>query len=173
MGADLLPAKAKGLTDDEEQIAELMIYGLPHEETILGKLIPANWPLTLEQAAKLVGYRLKRARAYLDPNPQFRGYAGELLQQRRKAELARNLVTAIAIRDDPGENLAADRTVRLKAIGVIEGNEGKAGVVVNVNQTSNVATITPGYVIRLPAKSSVTDLPVIEQERELLTIDQG
>ena len=62
-----------------------MVYGLPHEETILGKLIPANWPLTLEQAAKFVGYRLKRARAYLDPNPQFRGYAGELLQQRRKA----------------------------------------------------------------------------------------
>jgi hypothetical protein len=42
---------------------------------------------------------------------------------------------------------------------------------VNVNQTSNVASITPGYVIRLPAKSSVTDLPAIEQEREPLTIE--
>jgi hypothetical protein len=51
--------------------------------------------------------------------------------------------------------------VRLKAIGVIEGNEGKAGVVVNVNQTSNVATITPGYVIRLPAKAN-QGAPVIE-----------
>jgi hypothetical protein len=171
MGADLLPAKAKGLTDDEEEIAHLMVYGLPHEETILGKLIPANWPLTLEQAAKFVGYRLKRASAYLDPNPQFRGYAGELLQQRRKAEQSRNLVTAITIRDDPGENLAADRTVRLKAIQVIEGSEGKGGVVVNVNQTSNVASITPGYVIRLPARSSVTDLPAVEQEREPLTIE--
>ena len=80
-------------------------------------------------------------------------------------------MTAITIRDDPGENLAADRTVRLKAIQVIEGNEGKAGVVVNVNQTSNVASITPGYVIRLPARSSVTDLPVVEQEREPLTIE--
>jgi len=27
---------------------------------------------------------------------------------------------------------------------VIEGSEGKGGGVVNVNQTSNVATITPG-----------------------------
>jgi hypothetical protein len=62
--------------------------------------------------------------------------------------------------------------VRLKAIQVIEGNEGKGGVVVNVNQQTNVAAITPGYVIRLPAKS-VTDLPAIEQEREPLTIDQG
>ena len=39
----------------------------------------------------------------------------ELLDGKRKAELARNLATAIAIRDDEGENLAADRTVRLKA----------------------------------------------------------
>jgi hypothetical protein len=169
----LVPAKPKVLTDDEEEMARLMVYGLPHDETVLGKDIKAGWPLTLEQAAKFVGYRLKRARAYLDPNPQFRGYAGELLQQRRKAELARNLVTAITIRDDPGENLAADRTVRLKAIGVIEGNVGKGGVVVNVNQTSNVATITPGYVIRLPAKSSVTDIPAIEQGREPLTIEGG
>jgi hypothetical protein len=50
--------------------------------------------------------------------------------------------------------------VRLKAIGVIEGNEGKAGVVVNVNQTSNVASITPGYAIRLPASKA----RAIEQE---------
>jgi hypothetical protein len=65
----------------------------------------------------------------------------ELLDGKRKAELARNLATAIAIRDDEGENLAADRTVRLKAIQVIDG---KGGGGVNVNQTSNVATITPG-----------------------------
>jgi hypothetical protein len=148
---DLIPAKPKGLTEDEEEMARLMVYGLPHEETILGKVSQPNWPLTLEQAAKFVGYRLKRARAYLDPNPIFRGYAGELLQQRRKAELARNLVTAIDIRDDPGENLAADRTVRLKAIGVIEGTSDKANVVVNVSQQTSVATIQPGYVIRLPA----------------------
>jgi hypothetical protein len=175
MSADLVPSKAK-LTEDEEQIARLMVYGLPHEEVILGKTIAPNWPLTLEQAAKFVGYRLKRARSHLDPNPTFRGYAGELLQARRKAELARNLVTAIEIRDDPGENLAADRTVRLKAIQVIEGNEGKGGVVVNVNQTSNGATIQPGYVIRLPALKDAPAIEqwssvAIEQECEPLTIE--
>jgi hypothetical protein len=168
MAADLVPAKAR-LTEDEEEIARLMVYGLPHEETILGKVIAPNWPLTLEQAAKFVGYRLKRARTYLDPSPVFRGYAGELLQARRKAEVARNLVTAIAIRDDPGENLAADRTVRLKAIGIIEGNEGKGGVVVNVNQTSNVATITPGYIIRLPTGAPMPER--IEPAPEPLTIE--
>jgi hypothetical protein len=169
----LVPAKPKGLTEDEEEMARLMVYGLPHEETILGKVVKPDWPLTLEQAAKFVGYRLKRARTHLDNLPAFSTHRRELLDGKRKAELARNLATAIAIRDDEGENLAADRTVRLKAIQVIEGSEGKGGVVVNVNQTSNVATITPGYVIRLPARSSVTDLPAIEQEREPLTIDQG
>jgi hypothetical protein len=86
-------------------------------------------------------YRLKRARTHLDNLREFSTLRRELLDGKRKAELARNLATAIAIRDDEGENLAADRTVRLKAIQVIEG---KGGGVVNVNQTSNVATITPG-----------------------------
>jgi hypothetical protein len=147
MGSDLLPAKAKDLTDDEEEIAHLMVYGLPHEETILGKVVKPDWPLTLEQAAKFVGYRLKRARTHLDHLPEFATHRRQLLDGKRKAELARNLETLIRIRDDEGENLAADRTVRIKAVQAIEGTEGKAGVVVNVNQTSNVATITPGYVI--------------------------
>jgi hypothetical protein len=60
--------------------------------------------------------------------------------------------------------------VRLKAIQVIEGNEGKGGVVVNVNQQTNVAAITPGYLIRLPASRAE---PAIEQgqEHEPLTIE--
>jgi hypothetical protein len=168
MSADLVPSKAK-LTEDEEEIARLMVYGLPHEETILGKVVKADWPLTLEQAAKFVGYRLKRARTHLDNLPAFSTHRRELLDGKRKAELARNLATAIEIRDDPGENLAADRTVRLKAIGVIEGNEGKGGVVVNVNQTSNVATIQPGYVIRLPARPG--DQAAIERGTLPLTIE--
>jgi hypothetical protein len=170
MATDLAPSKAKGLTEDEEQIAFLMTYGLPHEETILGKTVKPDWPLTLEQAAKFVGYRLKRARTYLDNLPAFATHRRELLDGKRKAELARNLATAIAIRDDPGENSAADKTVRLKAIGVIEGNEGKGGVVVNVNQQTNVAAISPGYVIRLGKFSRE---PAIEQdqEREPLTIE--
>ena len=169
MASDLVPSKAKDLTDEEREIAQLMVFGLPSEETILGNVVAPNWPLSLEQAARFCGYRLKRARQHLDPSPAFRGYCGELLQARREAEKSRNLVTAIAIRDDPGENLAADRTVRLKAISVIEGNEGKGGVVVNVNQTSNVATITPGYVIRLPAGTPMPER--IEPASEPLTIE--
>jgi hypothetical protein len=122
-------AKAKELTEDEQEIARLMVYGLPNEEVILGKVIKADWPLTLEQAAKFVGYRLKRARNELDERVEFATLRRELLDGKRKAELARNLATLIEIRDDPGEGLAADRTVRIKAVAAIEGSDGK-GVVV-------------------------------------------
>ena len=79
---------------------------------------------------------------------------------RRKAEEARNLVTAILIRDDEGDGSAADRTVRLKAIGVIEGASDKASVAVNVKQQMN--NLVAGYVIRLPA-SRTERAPTIER----------
>jgi hypothetical protein len=70
-------------------------------------------------------------------------------------------------RAEEGDGSAADRTVRLKAIGVIEGASDKApSVTVNVSQTSN--NLVAGYVIRLPASRAD---PAIEQEREPLTIE--
>jgi hypothetical protein len=181
MADDLVPAKPKGLTDDEAEIGRLTVFGLPNEEVIDGKLVKADWPLTLEQAARFVGYRCKKARNYLDPLPEFSAYRRELLEGRRKSEAPRNLATLIEIRDDPGEGFAADRTVRIKAVAAIEGRPDGASVTVNVNQQTNVAQITPGYVIRLPALKGDGGAPAIEQRssvtidagREPLTIDQG
>ena len=68
MSGDLLPSKPKALTDEEAEIGRLMIFGLPTDEIIDGKLVKADWPLTLEQAARFVGYRCKKARNYLDPS---------------------------------------------------------------------------------------------------------
>jgi hypothetical protein len=61
MSGDLVPGKPKGLTDDEAEIGRLVTFGLPADETIDGKLVRADWPLTLEQAARFVGYRCKSA----------------------------------------------------------------------------------------------------------------
>jgi hypothetical protein len=135
MSGDLVPSKAAdGLTRIERQIAYRMVEGLPR-------------PLTLMEAAKAEGYRLKRARTYLADLPQFNLYRAQLLKARRMNEEARNLHTAIEIRDDEGDGSAATKTVRLKAIGVIEGKPDGASVTVNVH--TNVATISPGYVVRL------------------------
>jgi hypothetical protein len=161
MSDDLVAAKPKSLTDDEAAIARLMVFGLQAEETIDGKLVKADWPLTLEQAARFVGYRCKKARNYLDNLPEFSTYRRQLLEGKRKAEAPRNLATLIEIRDDPGEGFAADRTVRIKAVAAIEGRPDGPNVTVNVNQQTNVAQIQPGYVIRLPALKA--DAPAIEQ----------
>ena len=137
----LSPSKPPpGLTRVEAQIAYLMVEGLPV-------------PRSLEQAAKDCGYRVRRARSYLADLPAFNAYRRQLLKERRNAEQARNLATAIAIRDDKGDGSAATKTVQLKACQFIEGPPDKAGVTVNVNQQTTVAATSPGYVIRLPAKS--------------------
>ena len=73
------------LTEDEQEIARLTIFGLPTAQTIRGVACKADWPLTLEQAAVFVGYRTKRARNYLDPLPEFNRFRRTLLDQRRKA----------------------------------------------------------------------------------------
>jgi hypothetical protein len=152
MGDALLPTKPPdGLTRIERQIAYRMVEGLPR-------------PLTLLEAARAEGYRLKRARTYLADLPAFNLYRAQLLKARRENEQARNLATAIEIRDDDGDGSAAIRTVRLKACQFIEGKPDGASVVVNVSQTSNVAAISPGYVIRLPASRA--------EPAEQLTIDQ-
>jgi hypothetical protein len=151
MANELEPAKPpKGLTEEEAEIARLMVHGLPNDEVILDTPVKAGWPLTLAQAAKFMGYRLKRARAQLDPNPDFRGYCRELLEARRESERARNMAVAVEIRDDVGDGTAATKTVRIKAASFIQGDD-KPGVTVNINQQTNVANIQPGYVIRLPA----------------------
>jgi hypothetical protein len=107
-----------------------------------------------------MGYPMKKARNHLGDHPPFNALRRRIWTWRRKAEEARNLATAIKIRDDEGDESAATKTVRLKAIQVIEGPNDKASVVVNVNQQTNAASITPGYVIRLPA--SKPDRDVIE-----------
>ena len=94
--------------------------------------------------------KLREARALAD-DPRFVEQLNKLLKERRSSERARNLNVAIEIRDDKGENLAADRTVRLKAIAAIEQTEGK-GVTVNIGSNNQTLNIQPGYIIRLPAK---------------------
>ena len=149
------------LTATEREIARLMTEGLDHDAVILGAEIPAYQPLSLTQAAKATGYLLKKARNHLGDLPAFNQLRGQLLKARRESEGPRNLATAIKIRDDEGDGSAADRTVRLKAIGVIERNGGKGGVVVNVSQQTN-NNLVAGYVIRLPAPRTET-APMIEE----------
>jgi hypothetical protein len=65
----------------------------------------------------------------------------------RNGEYAKSIRTIAQIRDDLGDNKAADRKVRLQACQAILG-EGNGGADVSVNVGLGQA-VTPGYVIRL------------------------
>jgi hypothetical protein len=138
----------KGLTAVEAEIARLMIEGLDYDEVILGEAVRRTGRSRLCRRRGRSATNLGR-RATSLPIAASSTSCGRLFKERRESEQARNLATAIEIRDNEG---AATKTVRLKAAAFIEGNE-KPGVTVNVNTQTNVAAITPGYVIRLPAKA--------------------
>lgn len=142
------------LSDDEaEEFTNILVYGLDCDEVIDGVAVVAHMPLSILLAAKFMGLRTKRARTAFQV-PAVRKLFGQKLEALRNGERARNIATAISIRDALGDGTAADQSVRLKAIATLEGNSA-GGVTVNLNSTTNVDArqITPGYVIRLPAKA--------------------
>ena len=149
------PPPARPITNDAtlHELADLMVFGMDAPEEIAGSIVPAFQPLTVAQAAKFLDLRVKRARVHMT-DPRFRQRYSANLQALRDGERVRNILTAVEIRDSLGEGSAADQAVRLKAITSIEG-EAKSGLTVNVNanvQNIDARTISPGYVIRLPAK---------------------
>jgi hypothetical protein len=82
------PAPPPNLTTAEQEIARLMVAGHPQGISTLSGWCAAGVPMTLLQAAEVCGYRLKRARQHLDPNPAFRAYCAKLLKERRERERA-------------------------------------------------------------------------------------
>jgi hypothetical protein len=144
-----------GLPAKYSTVIDLMVHGHIESATIEGVFIEAGQPMTLRQAARAAGVRLRQAREVSDTE-LFAKALNRAVQARRNSERPRSLQTAIEIRDDEGDRSAATKTVRLKAIDSIEGKSSSGtNVQVNVNQHTN---LTAGYVIRIPT----TDPPVID-----------
>ena len=141
------------------ELAGLMVWGSsePVTDKVNGRVYQASEPLPAWVAADFMGLKRRRAKIAMS-DPSFRKLFATNLEAMRNGERARNLHTAIAIRDEAGEGLAADRTVRLKAIQLLEGTAG-GGVTVNVNQTNNSLTVSPGYVIKLRPTEAQPALP--------------
>jgi hypothetical protein len=150
-----------GLPAKYSTVIDLMVHGHIEPATIEGVFIEAGQPMTLRQAARAAGVRLRQAREVSDTE-LFAKALNRAVQARRNSERPRNLQTAITIRDDVGDGSAATKTVRLKAIDSIEGKSSSGtNVQVNVNQSTH---LTAGYVIRLPAPVvPVIDGGAIEQ----------
>jgi hypothetical protein len=161
------PADWVDLHEPYKSLVELMVYGFDEGGHVEGKEFYPGEPLTLSEAAKSVGVRLRRARQ-VAACKAFRTEFSRELAAMRSAEAPRNLRTAVAIRDDEGDGSAATKTVRLKAIASIEGKaEGGSTVNVQINN-QQVNQVSPGYVIRLDDPAPVIDQAavIIDQASE-------
>jgi hypothetical protein len=124
------------------RMIQLMVYG--HEDD------PERTPYEVADAAKAVGYRARAGRALLNA-PIFGAALAREVEAMRRGEHARSLRTIVKIRDDAGENTAADRRVRLEASRTLIGGDEGEGLSVNLKvQNNSVNAIRPGYVLQLP-----------------------
>lgn len=120
------------------RMIDLMVFGHPDD--------PSGCQYDIYDAAAAVGYRRKAARD-LQASPLFQGVYMKALAALRNGEYAKSIRTIAQIRDDLGDNKAADRKVRLQACQALLGEgDGGADVAVNVGRGQ---VVTPGYVIRL------------------------
>ena len=152
-----------------EELAGLMVWGAAEPLTCDGKTYEPWEPLPSWVAGEFMGLRRRRAKTAMT-DPAFRKAFAQNLDAMRNGERARNVATAVQIRDDSGDGSAAFATARLKAIATIEGRDGAATVNVHLDQsqTTNVA-VAAGYVIRLPVLSHVDALTA--PAAEPVTID--
>jgi hypothetical protein len=135
-----------------------MLCGIdePIVDNVVGP-ISAHVPLSLEQAARFVGMRLRRARA-LRMTPEFCEHMRMATANYRACLEPGNIAMALEIRDDRG-NKAKDR---IKAGEFLRGpREASAGVQVNINNQA-----TPGYIIRLDSPEPAAK--TIDHEAEVI-----
>ena len=161
------------LTARHRLLIEYQIYGCPHrsacqritrpkavlddagQPVIADVPVEPGEPLSLEEAADLLGIRRRNARELTRTVIFQRAYAAEL-QAFREGEKIRSMHRVVAIRDDAGAGKAADKKVQLAAAGMILGEDAgprAPSVVVNVG-----TQITAGIVVRLPASAQMTPL---------------
>jgi hypothetical protein len=133
-----------------KRLAELMMFGLDGPSLRLPGVNPGR-PLSLEEAARALGVKLRNARQIFR-TPGFQALYAELRNEVRTGATARALRKVIELVDWQGEGRAADAKICLEAAKTILG-EPEQGVSVNVQVNNQLGVaFRPGYVICLPAE---------------------
>lgn len=112
-------------------------------------------PLTIEEAATIIGMRFRTARLLVN-SPIGSKALSQALAALRNGAKAAAMHKIIALVNNEGEGKAADRKVQLEAARDILGLKDSSAAQVNItlNQQTN---INPGYVVRDPRpQASVT-----------------
>lgn len=113
--------------------------------------LQAGQPLTIVEAARLVGMTARTARMLLASPIGSKAMAKAVADLRTGAQ-AKAMNRIIDLIDEPGEGKAADRKVQLEASRDILGLKDGSGVSVTINNTNNSQTITAGYAFDLTPK---------------------
>lgn len=163
--SERLPIKA--LDDRGRKLVDLMTFGLDDADEAERRGLPANTPLTLEQASELAGLKRRNAHFLFSQKVFLQAYS-ENLAALKKSKQARAVATLADIAFDPGDETAATKTVRVKAANALLDNGEARAAPVNVNVGVGV-NLQPGIVIRLPA--NVPKTPLEGGEQPANTID--
>ena len=145
-----------------ERLVELMTLGLMPEEAVDYPDVPTCEPLTLEQAAQIIGLKMKNARFIFASQPFLKAYSCNLMAI-RNGHKARAVAVLAEVMNTTGEGLASDRAVRIKAAAqLLNDSDGRSGSQVNLQINNGGPALAPGIVIRLPASAPTAPLEMQE-----------
>jgi hypothetical protein len=173
----LKPPVLKALTPQHRLMISYMVHGCEHDwisrwvrkcptedDPDAERPLRPGEPLRIEEAARILGIRLKQARDLFKQAVFQRAYNAEIKALRDGAKLGA-MRTAIELLEHSGEGKAADAKVRLDAAKFILGEESAGGSSVNVSvgmMGGGSQPLRAGVVIRL--KSGKAPVAPIEHQ---------
>ncbi len=150
----LAPEKLSSLAPEHILMCRYQVWGISSPTRCRQLRVGIDIPLSFKDAAIAARVRVHRARTLI--NDQL--YRAELARQLRafRESLAPEAVRTIAaVMSDPGQGLAADKTVQLKAASILSGDSGNSGgggqTNVQINLGGDGQRLTAGIIVRLPA----------------------
>jgi len=154
----LIEYVVNGVPENKRSLLDYHYRATPTEDDPECKReLKPNEPLRLEEAARVLGIRLRHARHLFSQAVFQKAYQAEL-DSLRNGSKVKALRKVIEIVGDDGDGSAAFRKVQLSAAGMILGtDEQNSKPQVNVNVGVN---LTAGVVVRLPADAPSSPLEV-------------
>ena len=153
----LAPEKLTALAPEHILMCRYMVWGVSSPTRCRQLRVGLDEPLNFKDAAIAARVRVHRARTLIN-DPLFRAELARQLRAFRESQHPEAVRVIAAIMADPGDNSAADRTVRLKASTTLLGENasGGGGTKVEINLGGDGQRLTAGIIVRLPASAKRT-----------------
>jgi hypothetical protein len=154
----LAPEKLSALAPEHLLMARYQVFGVDSPVRARQLKVGVGEPLSFRDAALAARVRVHRARVLIN-DPLYRAELARQLRAFRESLAPEAVRTIAAVMEDPGENTAADRTVRIKAATALLGETasgGGGGTNVQINLGGDGQRLTAGIVIRMPQSAKRT-----------------